>query len=419
MVWTSTMLALGGIAVFAGASFFFALAESALFSLGQWRAKRLAEQNPITGAQVVRLLSEPQDLLAAIVLGNTVANAAMVAIGMWMALSAHGWPLLLTVAVLFVLVLAGCEVVPKTLAVRMPDQWALRVAPVMIWLMRLTGWLRKFSQLVNGLLLRTTVTKTIKPQPQLTDEEYHELLELAYQQGTLAKSEKEIILQIISLDRRTAKDVMRPRSSMACVSDDATVDEMIAASRKFKHRRLPIYDETPDTIVGVLNTRALLLDPQIDLADAIEFPSFVPESMNLLHLLKSLQRQHRGLAIVLDEFGGTAGVVTMEDILESVVGEIRAEVESEGFVMEKLREGRWRVNGTMRLDDFRREYPELGDVPSVETMGGLLVTQMEVVPAAGQSVVFCGLRLTAQVVDERRVRELLVESIALSRGRAS
>ena len=97
---------------------------------------------------------------------------------------------------------------------------------------------------------------------------------------------------------------MRPRSQMAAIPDDLSIEEMIEAARKYKHRRLPIYDETPDTIVGILNTRALLLDPQIDLADAIEFPSFVPAAMNLLQLLKSLQRQQRGLAIVLDEFGG-------------------------------------------------------------------------------------------------------------------
>src|SRR5262249_7175509 len=143
---------------------------------------------------------------------------------------------------------------------------------------------------------------------------------LAYQQGTLAESEKEIILQIVSLDQRTAKEVMKPRSQMAAISDDLSIEEMIAAARRYKHRRLPIFDETPDTIVGILNTRALLLDPNVDLADAIEFPSFVPETMNLLQLLKSLQRQQRGLAIVLDEFGGTAGIVTMEDILEEMIG---------------------------------------------------------------------------------------------------
>src|SRR5207249_4101903 len=128
------------------------------------------------------------------------------------------------------------------------------------------------------------------------------------------------------------KEVMKPRSQMAAIPDDLSIEEMLAAARKYRHRRLPIYDETPDTIVGILNTRALLLDPQIDLADAIEFPSFMPETMNLLQLLKSLQRQQRGLAIVLDEFGGTAGIVTMEDILEEMIGKVRADTEGDEFV---------------------------------------------------------------------------------------
>jgi putative hemolysin len=114
---------------------------------------------------------------------------------------------------------------------------------------------------------------------------------------------------------------------------------------------------------------------------------------------------------VLDEFGGTAGIVTMEDILGKIVGKIRGELGAEGFVFEKQAEGRWRVNGTMRLDDFRREFPTLGEVPEVETMGGLLVSQHETVPAVGESEVFRGLRLTALAADERRVRELLVEIV--------
>jgi CBS domain containing-hemolysin-like protein len=112
---------------------------------------------------------------------------------------------------------------------------------------------------------------------------------------------------------------------------------------------------------------------------------------------------------VLDEFGGTAGLVTTEDILEEIIGKIRAETETPGFVMEKLGPNRWRVNGTTRLEDFRREYPPLGTVSEVETMGGLLTTLLNVVPNPGESAVFRGLKLTAHVTDERRVRELLVE----------
>jgi putative hemolysin len=234
---------------------------------------------------------------------------------------------------------------------------------------------------------------------------------MAQQQGTLAESEKEIILQIISLDKRMARDVMRQRTAMAAISDDATVDEMLAAARKLKHRRVPIYDETPDTIVGILNTRALLLDPKIDLSEAIEFPSFVPDTMNLLQLFKSLQKQQRGLAIVIDEFGGTAGLVTMEDILGEIVGKIHGGAATEGFVMERVAPGKWRVNGTMRLDDFRREFPALAPLDDVETMGGLLTHLLGVVPEQGESANFSNLKLTAHVVDERRVREVMIQRL--------
>ena len=395
-----------GVLVCASASFFFALAESSLFALGKLRAQQIAGQP--RGAVVVRLLERPAELLATITLGNTAANAAMVALVLWPVLLGQ-WPVWAALPTVALFILLGCEVLPKTLAIRAPESWARRVAGPM-WLVRgTTGWLQRVFQRLNEALLGVLMRTVARPVASHVDAEYQELVEMAFQQGTLAKSEKEIILQIVQLDQKTARDVMKPRSRMAVISDELSVEEMIAAARKFKHRRLPIYDETPDTIVGVLNTRALLLDPNVDLAEAIEFPSFVPESMNLLKLLKSLQRQRRGLAIVVDEFGGTAGLVTLEDIMEEVVGSIHDEAAPAGFVMEKLAEDRWRVSGRMRVDDFRREYPELGEVPEVDTMGGLMVTLAEVVPVMGESVIYRGLKLTAQFVEERRVRELIVE----------
>ncbi len=402
--------AVAAILIFAGASFFFALAETALFSLGKWQVAQLAEKNPRAGKTVAALLEHPQDLLATLALGNTFANAAMLAVALRMAFNAQWTLAALTMLALLALTLLGCEVFPKTLAVRQPERWALRVSWPLLVFQKATAPLHRAARWLNVAILKKTAPQ-MAATPALTDAEYHELLEMAYQQGTLAESEKEIILQIISLDQRAARDVMQPRAGMAAISDDATVEEMIAAAKKFKHRRLPIYDETPDTIVGILNTRALLLDPKIDLADAIEFPSFVPETMNLLQLFQSLQKQQRGLAIVLDEFGGTAGLVTMEDILGRLIGKIHAAAQPEGFVMEKISPDRWRVSGTLRLDDFRREFPALGEVPEVETMGGLLAHLRGVVPQAGESASFRGLKLTAHAVDERRVRELMVQRV--------
>jgi len=255
------------------------------------------------------------------------------------------------------------------------------------------------------------VPATVAGPVGLSDAEYQELLETAFQQGALAAGEKEIILQIVSLDRRQARDVMKGRSQMVSIPDDLPLEEMIAAARKAGHRRLPVYDESPDNIVGILNTQALLLSPEQDLANVFEFPSFVPESMNLLQLLKSLQRQRRGLAIVRDEFGGTAGIVTIEDILASVLGEIHHEHAQQQAVLENLAPGRWRANGAVLLDNFRREYPPLTQIPGVETLAGLALHEFQVVPAVGDTVVVGGLRLTVQAADERRIRELLVEVV--------
>lgn len=397
------------ILVFAGASFFFALAETALFSLSEWQVKQLVEKNPGAGGVVAELLERPHDLLATLVLGNTFANAAILAAALRMVLNAQ-WGFALTMLVLAVIVLLVGEVLPKTLAVRQPTRWALRVAWPLLIFRKLTKPFYRAAQWTNAAILKQAAAKAAPPAA-VTEAEYQELLELAWRQGTLEESEREIILQIISLDRRTARDVMRPRASMAAISDDSTVEEMIVAAKKFKLRHLPMFDETPDTIVGILNTRALLLDPKVDLWEVMDFPSFVPESMNLLLLFRALQKQQRGVAIVLDEFGATAGIVTMEDILGGIVGKIHAVTEPQGFVMEKISYGKWRVNGTMRLADFRREFPALPQFAEVETMGGLLTHLLGVVPDAGESAAFSGLKLTAQSVDERRVREVLVQQI--------
>ena len=397
------------ILVFAGASFFFALAETALFSLSDWQVKQLAEKNPGAGGIVAVLLERPHDLLATLVLGNTFANAAILAAALRMVLNAQ-WGFALTMLVLAAVVLLVGEVLPKTLAVREPARWALRVAWPLLVFRKLTKPFYRAAQWTNSAILNQAAAR-VTPLAAVTEAEYQELLELAWRQGTLEESEREIILQIISLDRRTARDVMRPRAEMAAISDEATVEEMIAAAKKFKLRHLPMFDETPDTIVGILNTRALLLDPKVDLWEVMDFPSFVPESMNLLLLFRALQKQHRGVAIVLDEFGAAAGIVTMEDILGGIVGKIQTAMEPQGFVLEKISYGKWRVNGSMRLEDFRREFPALPQVAEVETMGGLLTHLLGVVPDAGESATFLGLKLTAQSADERRVRELLVQQV--------
>ena len=390
----------------AGSSFFCALAEGALVALGRWQVRRLSGDGA-AGERVVRLMEQPEEVLSALTLFNTFANGMLVVTALRLA-SSRGWALGYPLAVVFLVLLVVGEVLPKTIAVRAPERWAVRMAPAVDLLQRLTRPPRRLGRRILDGVVHLFGASGGRPAP-LNDEEYRELLEMAVQQGALGSSEKEIIGELITLDRKCARDVMRPRATMACVSDALAPDELLAEARRMRHRRLPLYDETPDTIVGVLNVQQFLLDPEHGLEDAVEFPSFVPESMNLWQLFQSLQRQKRSLAIVLDEFGVVAGVVRMEDILAVVLGDVSGEVGSRGFVFERLGRGRWRASGQMRLDDFRREHPSLPEMAEVETLGGLLLAQLDIVPKKGESAVVHGLRLTAEVVDERRVRELIVE----------
>lgn len=403
MLWSWSGIG-AALALAAACSFFFALAESAVLALGKWRAEHLAEDE--ASQRTARLFSRPEDLVATLALGNTLANAAIIGVAVWiLAHSTLSQALLGTSA--FALVLVGCEVIPKALGVRAPEFWAVRVTGILSAAILISRPLRRVAQSLNSILMRT-VPKSFQPQPTIAEEEYPELLEIAQQQGALAKTEKDLILQILNLDRRTVREVMKPRSQISCISDELSREEMLERARAIRHTRIPIYDETPDTIVGVLNARALLLNPDLDLEEVIEFPSFVPESMNLLQLLRSLQRQQRGIAIVLDEFGGTAGLVTLEDILEDTLGAFRQQQAAD---FERLAPGRWRVNGACAIEEFRREFPALPEQDDLDTMGGLLVREMEYVPGAGESVVFSGLKLTAKIVDDRKVRELVAEAV--------
>lgn len=393
----------------AACSFFFALAESALFALGRFRARRMLEDNPTHGQRIAPLFNDPEDLVSTLAFGNTLANATLIGFVVYILSRTYNNEFV-TGAVALVCILIVCEVIPKALGVRAPEFWSIRVSRAVNLFLKVTRPIRRIAQVFNATLLRLVIPKSIKPQPTISDEEYQELLNIAQQQGALGKAEKDMILQILSLDERTAGDVMNPRSQISCIPDDLSKEEMLEAARRIKHTRIPVYDETPDTIVGVLNARVFLLNPEADLEEVIEFPSFVPQSMNLLQLLRSLQRQQRGMAIVLDEFGGTAGLVTMQDILEETLGRFTRK-DSNKPVLERLGPGKWRVSGSCTIDEFRREYPALPENYEVDTMSGLMVKQMEYVPAIGEKVALHGLNLTASKVAERRVLELEVEAL--------
>lgn len=382
-------------------------AESAFFCLKSWQIKRLAKErkNPF----LAKLNNH--SIVSTLSLGSTIFNSLLIAI---IVLGSVKLPLMyfiVLLCIIFPFIAILTEILPKTFGIKSPAKWALILAKPLFLFQNISKPIRFIAEIISNYSLKLFTPKGIKPNQKTTEEEFAELIDWAYRQGVLEKSEREIMEEIIKLDKRTAEEVMKPRSSMTCIEDTCSVEMMISEAKKYKFTRLPIFHDKPDNIVGILNTRHLLLAPDNDLSESIEFPSYVPATMNLMDLLKSLRMQRRGLAIVLDEFGGTAGLITIEDILEEIVGEMREEGEKTEFTIEKLNKNRWRVNGTFPVEDFQQKEPRLKGLKEIDTMGGLITALKEVVPKNGESAEIDGFELTVVSGDNRRVKELVVKKL--------
>ena len=387
-------------------SFFLASSESALAAAKNDRNIRLAKREHAQTNLFSNGQANPYISLFASILNASIIAIFIVTLDEDIKLN-----FMLLLCILLNFIAFSCVFISKILAFKYLEAWETRLAKPVL----LTQWLAKplwgMSDFLSEKIIHGLIPKKLEPDAATSDEEFAELIDLAYQQGIIDRSEREILNEVIKLDQKTAEEVMKPRSDMVCIEDSSDLSSMISFSKKHIHTRIPIYNETPDNVVGILNTRKLLLSPDEDLSEAIEFPSFVPSTINLMSLLQSLQKQRRGLAIVLDEFGGTAGLITIEDILEELVGEMREEGEQIEFTVEKLHWNRWRVNGSLPIEDFQKIVPELKAPPEVDTMGGLVAALNEVVPKTGESLKYCSLELTVVSADERRVKELIVKRL--------
>ena len=391
----------------AAALVFFSFAETSLLTLGQWRLRELMLRAPDKGVLAQRLLVSPQDLIATISLANTICQGVLMAMGMLLVMDNAGFEIRIVATLVCALLI--CEVFPKTMAIRNPVFWTARVVWLMSWLVYLCAPLRALVQKVNGVILRLASSFVANPRTHISDEEYQELLEMACQHGAMMDAEKEIIMRILSLDRRRVAEVMRPRAQVACIPDDLSIADMVAESRRHKHRVLPMYDETPDVIVGILDVPRFLANPNEDLADFISFPAFVSEEMNLQELVRSFQKHKQSMAVVLDEFGGMAGIVTREDIVAELIGQGRRGGSRTQLVMEQIGEKSWRLSGGIGMDDFRRLHTNLPKLDGVDTVAGLALYVCGEVPVVGTQCRFDGLKITVTEADARLIKEVRIE----------
>ncbi len=401
-------LLLIGLAAF---SVLFSGMEVAMFSLRNFDVQELREQNPRLGNQLEGFLQKPRRTLSIILLGDVLINVPLGILALFLLRETTiQLPLWLASLLVFGLIIGICDFLPKVLALRNPQRWALfsvrilsKVAPILSPLASLTEGI--VERLVSPL-----VPKSLQLRAHLSEEELETLIELGKEEGTLLEVESEMITEILKLGDKNARDCMVPRVDCFLISDDLTNEEALAEIRENRFQRVPVYGESRDDILGILDAKKFLFSPEVPYVDLVDPPSFVPETMKALDLLKSFLARPQGIAIVVDEFGGMEGVVTLSDLVEEIISDAVPRGDRELYI-ERLDERHLLASGSARLDDLAEILGFEPEADGVGTIGGLVLTHLGQLPRPGTRVELPGMRITIRRITRKRIKDLLIEPL--------
>src|SRR5947209_17822921 len=385
--------------------------ETALFSLKPHQLCRLEAHHAWLTKFIQFFRENPRRVLNVLLLGDGLVNVLLVVLCLfflWEGPLAGRIPQWVAGIVIFAIVVLLCDLIPKLLALSAPyplsaiGAFALQIS--MPLLDRIGHGLETVSAFVVDLL----TPAHLRTRARLSDEELGTLIEMGEEQGALYEGEAEMIQEIIKLGDKTAKDCMTPRVDSFMLPDDLTNEDAIARLKEKRHRRVPVYADTPDQILGIIDAKLFLLDPSEHYTEKLIAPSFVSETMRALELLKLFLTRPQGMGVVVDEFGGIEGVITMEDIVEEILRDVvpRDDV---ALYIERLGNGRFLVSGEARLDDLSESLGFQIDAEGIDTIGGFVFTRLGYLPASGAKLEVPGLAITVRRAAGKRVEEILLE----------
>jgi len=410
---------------------FFVAGEIALVSIRRSRVEQLVDEGRPGARRVRRLLDEPGRFLAVSQLGLTVIGffaSAYAAVSLVSYLAdalrslgmdsgtADGLALVIVTVTLALFTIVFAELVPKTLALANAERFAIALSlPIEFLARALSPLIRLLTGITSAIAGIFGARATA--EAQITAEELRLIVERGGEQGVLEAEEEQMINAVIELGSRRVHEVMIPRIDIAAMPVTATFDEAISTFVEEGHSRVPVYEETVDEVVGILYAKDLLpflrsaSGPRPELRTLLRSPVYIPESMTVDDLLHEFQRRKVHIAIVLDEYGGTAGLVTIEDLLEEIVGEIQDEYDTEEPMVVRLSDEEARVDGRASIDELSELFDsniEFEDEDEYDTVGGLIYHRIGGIPSPGDRVELDGLTLTVESTDGRRVGKVLV-----------
>jgi putative hemolysin len=401
-------------------SAFFSMSETALTAVSRIKVKKLAEANHFGAKFLKKLREDPNKMLATILVGNNLVNLAAASLATFIFLDLfagrqflnEGVTIATSTLVMTLLILVFGEIVPKTAAMKYSEKLSTSVAPV-IWgiAVLLTPVISLLDRICRPLL-RLVGADVRNEAPFVTEEELKLLLSMGEKEGVLETSENKMIHSIFEFGDTVAKEVMVPKPDMFCLDIKTPMEEAIQKISEDGHSRVPVFEGSHDNIIGLVMAKDLIKvqgsKENVQLRDLVRSPLFVPETKKLDELMKLMQASRTHIAIVVDEYGVVAGLVTLEDLLEEIVGEIEDEFDKEEKGVETLSDGTILVDARLSVKDVNEKLGT--DIPEgdYDTIGGFVLSLIGRLPYIGDSASYGDFRITVEKISKRRITRVRI-----------
>ena len=402
------------IVILLALSAYFSSAETALTMVNKIRMRTLADDGDKAAACVLKLHENKSKMLSAILIGNNVVNLSTSSIMTILAADIFGNAAVgIATGVLTILILIFGEITPKTMASLEADKIAMKSAGNIYLLMTILTPVIWAVNKMSGCILRLLHVDPNKKTDVMTEDELRTIVAVGHEKGVIETDEKNMINNVFDLDDSVAGDIMVPRVNMTFIDIDASYEELMEKFRKTRYTRFPVYQDSKDNVVGIINIKDLLLEEEgevFSIKDHLRKPLYTFEAKKVSELMLEMRKTSNNIAVVLDEYGTTAGLITLEDILEEIVGDIRDEYdadEEKDFV--KLGHGVYLVDGAMSLDDVNDRLGLSLYSEDYDSIGGLMIEKLDHIPVQGEVVTVGNIRLSAHRVNGNRIKKVCIQ----------
>jgi putative hemolysin len=409
----SSMWQFGALIILLGLSAFFSASETALMSLSKIRLRHMVEDKVKGAESVERLLQNPSKLLGAILVGNNVVNIAASALATSLAIK-H-WPnkgVAISTISMTILVLIFGEITPKSLAAQNSEKVSIRVAGLISFIAIIFKPIVVVTTYISNGLITMLGGKVNKNQPYITEDELKTIVDVSQEEGVLQVEEKEMIYNVFEFGDLQVKDVMVQRVDIIALDSEATFEEVINIIKTEQFSRIPVYKETIDNIVGILNVKDLVMlhteNGEFSLEKFMRDPYYTFEFKKITDLFREMKKDRTHMAVVLDEYGGTVGIVTLEDLVEEIVGDIDDEYDEDEKEIDVIKEDEYVVSGSVKIEEINDLIGTSIESDEFDSVGGFVIGQLGRIPEMAEEVEYNNVKFKIEEINKNRIRKIRI-----------